>query len=65
MTSSLSRTELPHFHSVQSVAARLGVSVKSVRRWINRGELEAHKFGRQIRIAEPDLAAFIRDHRQL
>jgi excisionase family DNA binding protein len=30
-----------------------------VRRWIESGELHVHRFGRRVRIADEDLAAFI------
>ena len=44
--------------SVPAVAQSLGVSEKSVRRFITRGLLRAYKIGGQIRIAEEDLLAF-------
>jgi excisionase family DNA binding protein len=47
------------FFSVAAVAAFLGVSVRTVRRWIKRGDLVAHHFGAAVRIAERDLNAFI------
>ena len=34
-------------------------STRSVRRWIAAGELLAHRFGRQVRISEVDLRAFM------
>lgn len=50
---------LPHLFSIETVAAMLDVSPKTVRRWISAGELPVHRLGRQIRISEADLAAFI------
>jgi excisionase family DNA binding protein len=47
------------FFSVAAVAAFLGVSVRTVRRWIRRGDLVAHHFGTAVRVAERDLKAFI------
>ena len=41
----------------------LGVSTRTVRRWIKRGDLVAHHFGTAVRIAEADLKAFIARHR--
>lgn len=55
---------LPRLYSVWEVARILGVSTKSVRRWIASGDLVAHRFGRQIRISEPDLDSFVKVHRQ-
>ena len=40
------------------------VDPKTVRRWIDRGELPVHRLGRQIRISEPDLMAFVRARRE-
>jgi excisionase family DNA binding protein len=51
--------QLPTLHSVPAVAQRLGVSEKSIRRYIKRGLLCAYKIGGQIRIAEEDLMAFL------
>ena len=51
------------FHSIPTVAERLDVSEKSVRRYIERGELPAYKIGGQIRIGEEDLQNFLRSCR--
>jgi excisionase family DNA binding protein len=51
------------FHSIPTVAQRLDVSEKSVRRYIERGELPAYKIGGQIRIGEEDLQNFLRSCR--
>jgi excisionase family DNA binding protein len=47
-------------HSIATVAQRLDVSEKSVRRYIGRGELPAYRIGGQIRIGEADLQNFPR-----
>jgi excisionase family DNA binding protein len=44
------------FLSVAEVAMRLGVSRKTVRRMIKRGDLRAHRVGRLVRVAERRLA---------
>src|SRR3954454_21737571 len=49
----------PGFLAVAEVAQTLRVSVKTVRRWIEQGELRVHRLGRQLRISEEDLSAFI------
>ncbi len=46
-------------YTVDAVAEQLGVSTKTVRRWVTAGALPAHRLGRQLRISEADLAAFI------
>jgi len=55
---------LPRFFSVTETAASLKVSPKTVRRWIARGDLVTYRFGRQIRITEADLNAFVAGHRR-
>ena len=55
---------LPRLHTVQSTAAYASVSTKTVRRWLAAGVLPFHRLGRQIRIAEADLLAFLAAHRQ-
>jgi excisionase family DNA binding protein len=55
----MSTKPLTRFYTVSQVAALLAVSSRSVRRWIAAGELLAHKFGRQVRISEIDLRAFV------
>lgn len=47
---------LPRLLTIPEVAAYLKISTKTVRRWIERGELHAYRVGRQLRIAEEDLS---------
>ena len=54
----------PCLLSVATVADRLEVSAKTVRRWIEAGELTIHRLGRSVRIGETDLQKFLEDHRQ-
>jgi excisionase family DNA binding protein len=51
------------FYTIAQVADLLAVSPRSVRRWVASEELLAHKFGRQVRISETDLRAFIERRR--
>ena len=53
------------FFTVAEVAERLGVSTRTIRRWIENKELVAHRFGRAVRIAENDLKAFLAMHRDV
>ena len=48
---------------IPEVARRLDVSEKTVRRWIDRGELPVHRLGSSIRISEADLSAFLAQRR--
>jgi len=53
------RSALPRLLSIAKVAVQLDVSQKTVRRLIEAGELPVHDVGRQLRISETDLAAFL------
>ncbi len=55
---------LPAFHSVTETAKLLKVCPRTVRRWIEIGDLTVHRFGRAIRITDSDLVTFIRQHRE-
>jgi excisionase family DNA binding protein len=55
----MSSKSMTRFYTIAQVADLLVVSTRSVRRWVARGELLAHKFGRQIRISELNLRAFV------
>ena len=54
----------PTFLSLETVADRLSVSVKTVRRLVSRGEIKIHRFGRQIRVSEDDFAIFSNSRRR-
>jgi excisionase family DNA binding protein len=51
------------FYRVGELAELLGVSERSIWRFIKNGELPVHKFGRAIRVSHPDYAAFVAIHR--
>jgi excisionase family DNA binding protein len=58
-------TSVPELmHTVQTVAERLGMAERTVRRWITTGELKAFRLGSQLRIAEDDLRAFLDAQRE-
>jgi excisionase family DNA binding protein len=44
---------------IPTIADRLGVCDKTVRRLIARGELRAYRIGRQIRISDQDYFRFL------
>jgi len=50
--------------SIKGIGPLVGVSSKTIRRWIERGELHFHRLGRQLRISEEDLLAFLSKHRK-
>lgn len=49
--------------SVRDIADRLKLSQRTVRRWIERGDLPAHRFGSAVRVSEDDLALYLFKHR--
>jgi excisionase family DNA binding protein len=55
--------KVPKFFTIVQIAELLEVSTRTVRRWIDANLLAAHRFGGAIRIAEPDLRAFLARHR--
>ena len=55
---------LPRLYTVAATAAYAQTSQKTVRRWLKSGLLPFHRLGRQIRIVEDDLLAFLAKHRQ-
>lgn len=47
-----------HLYSVEQVAERLGLHVRTVRNYVRDGRLKAVRIGKQYRIAHEDLEAF-------
>lgn len=56
--------EGPEMLTIAEVAQELRVCERSVRRWIENGELRRHKFGRAIRVSRHDLEDFKRARRK-
>ncbi|WP_423890321.1 helix-turn-helix domain-containing protein [Bradyrhizobium sp.] len=52
------------FFTISEVAEMLRVSTRTVRRWIDSGQLVAHVVVSVVRIAESDLRAFLALHRR-
>ncbi len=48
-----------HWMSTQEAAEKLGITVRTLYRLIDHGELAAYKFGRVIRLQETDVDGFI------
>jgi excisionase family DNA binding protein len=53
----------PKFYTIAEVAEFMGNHERTVRRWIERGWLVAHRINRLVRISEPDFLAFLAAHR--
>ncbi len=51
--------------SIADVARRCQVSEKTVRRWIDAGDLVAYRLGRQWRIDPADLKYFLKSRRSI
>ena len=64
MTDHSTMSTLPALLTISQTAEHLQVSTKTIRRWIDSGELIAHRFGRQWRISHADLQTFIRLRRE-
>ena len=62
-TESEPSTPISTLLTIADVADHLRVNAKTVRRWVATGELPAYKVGRQWRVAEEDLWAFLAKHR--
>ena len=52
------------FFTIAEIAQVLGVSTRTVRRWISTGELVTHRFGRAVRISRIDLEIFVAQCRE-
>jgi excisionase family DNA binding protein len=51
------------FFTIANVAESLRVSTRTVRRWIDAGQLVVHRINGVLRIADKDLQAFLGEHR--
>jgi len=56
-----SSLDLPPLYTAEEVAGHLRVSVRTVKRFIASGKLEATRFGRTPRISEEALQTFLRE----
>lgn len=58
----LRKTDMPteRVYTIDQVADWLGFNRKTVKRWIESGELAASKLGQQYRIRQADLDEFMR-----
>jgi excisionase family DNA binding protein len=53
----------PKFYSIQQIAECVDVSTRTVRRWIEKGLLVAHRINGLVRVAEADFQTFLATHR--
>lgn len=59
-----SSPQLPSFLTIAMLADRMGFCQKTIRRWIEAGDLRAHRLGRQIRVSEEDAVTFVASRRR-
>ena len=52
-------TDEPTWLSTKEAAARLGITLRSLYRFIDEGDLVAYKFGRVIRLKDDDVTRYI------
>ena len=57
---SLASSKPTDFISVHEAASFLGLSVKTIRRWIEKGKFSHYRFGRNVRINVVDFLTFIK-----
>lgn len=56
-------TEDIRWMSTRETSARLGITLRTLYRFIDEGQLPAYKFGRVIRVKEADIELFIESSR--
>ena len=52
------------FVTIADVAERLQVTTRTVRRWVETGDLVVHRIRNVVRVSERDLGAFLALHRE-
>lgn len=50
---------MANYYTIEEVAQRLSLSPKTITRYINAGDLLAHRFGRRTRISPEHLEDFL------
>jgi excisionase family DNA binding protein len=53
----------PKFYTIEDIAECMGSSTRTVRRWIKRKLLTAHRIDGLVRISDVDFLAFLAAHR--
>jgi excisionase family DNA binding protein len=49
--------------TIKQIAEYVGVCQRTVRRWIDKGLLAAHRFNGVVRVSETDFKSFLAAHR--
>jgi excisionase family DNA binding protein len=53
------RRPVTQLRTIDETAELLNISPRTVRRYVDSGELPVHRFGRSVRISNDDIAAFL------
>jgi excisionase family DNA binding protein len=53
------RRPVTQLRTIDETAELLNISPRTVRRYLDSGELPAHRFGRSVRVSDDDLASFL------
>jgi excisionase family DNA binding protein len=53
------------FWTVPDIAQHVDVSPRTVWRWIDAGDLVAHRFGKPVRVSDGDFHAFLAQSRDV
>jgi excisionase family DNA binding protein len=53
-----------NFYTIEQIAECVGASTRTVRRWIEKGMLIAHRINGLVRIFEADFNAFLATNRE-
>jgi excisionase family DNA binding protein len=64
MSSSNNCLFVPKFITTEEVAELTGLSIATIRRAIRDQKLKSHKFGRAVRISQPDLNEYLSSSRR-
>jgi len=51
------------FYTTKQIAKMLNLKTVTIRRWIDKGELPAYKFGKELRIDKREFEKFIKERR--
>ena len=51
------------FYSTRQIAKILNLKTLTIRRWIEKGELPAYKFGKELRIDKVEFEKFVNERR--
>jgi excisionase family DNA binding protein len=57
------RLKSPKFYTIEQIADCMDASTRTVRRWIEKKLLIAHRIDGVVRVSEADFSAFLAAHR--